>query len=56
MTLDDLIERLQEIRRDYPAAASAIVRRPVDLHAGNVTYEQGQILIGPPPQYPRGFR
>jgi hypothetical protein len=56
MTLDDLIERLQEIRRDYPAAASAIVRRPIDLRAGDVTYEHGQILIGQPPQYPRGFR
>jgi len=56
MTLDDLIERLQEIRREYPAAASAIVRRPVNLNAGEVTYEQGQILIGQPPQYPRGYR
>ena len=56
MTLDELIERLEEIRRDYPAAATAIVRRPVALGPADVQYVQGEILIGPPPQYPKGFR
>ena len=56
MTLDELIERLEEIRRDYPAAATAIVRRPVGLGPADVQYTHGQILIGPPPPYPQGFR
>lgn len=58
MTLDDLIERLEQIRRECPAAASAYVRRPANLQPLDVKYEHGELLIGPAPSpspFPRGF-
>lgn len=50
MTLNDLIDRLEQIRRDCPAAAHAQVRRPIGLTAADVVYDRGEILIGPRPR------
>jgi len=53
MTLDDLIARLEEIKRACPAAGSATVLRPSGVDLADVKYEGGAILIGaPPPRMP----
>lgn len=44
MSLDDLIELLQDVRRQFPGAATARVVCPVDL--SEPTYEGGQLLLG----------
>ncbi len=43
MTLDDLIETLQDFRARFPGAGTAYVCCPVDLEP---SYDQGEVQLG----------
>jgi len=43
MTLNDLIEALEELRKKYPAAGLAYVNGDVDLEA--IRYELGEVWL-----------
>jgi hypothetical protein len=47
MTLDQLIEQLQELRRQYPAAGNAIVFGSDGvLESDEIEYEHGDVSVG----------
>ena len=45
MTLDELIERLQQLRRDCPAAGTAHITCGGDPE-GPIVYDHGEVWIG----------